>query len=251
MHDKLRDVAYAEVSVPQRRLLHRRIAQVMGSLNTHNLNSVSGLIATQYEHAGLFEQAVPYYQRASDVAASIYANDDAVELARRGVALLANLPQGVMRDSQELSLQLALYKLYLSVKGWTSVEAEEVIKRAALLSDKVGDVNQRFRTLFAAQTLYVVQARFEDEKNYAQIEQLYMQTQHMPPPDFAGINVAGAKMSMGKFDESRAWFEKIVAVRDVEYIRELQGLLGYNYLVMSLAWNAHTLWCLGYPSLCP
>ena len=69
----------------------------------------------------------------------------------------------------------------------------------------------------------------------------------MPPPDFAGINVAGAKLFMGKFNESRASFEKIVAVRDVEYIRELQGLLGYNYLVMSLAWNAHTLWCLGYP----
>src|SRR5262249_33288440 len=75
-HDKLREVAYAEISAPQRRLLHRHIAQALEALNTETLDPVSAQIAAHYEQAGLFEQALPYYQRAGAVAANVYANED-------------------------------------------------------------------------------------------------------------------------------------------------------------------------------
>lgn len=247
-HDKLREVIYSETSLPQRRLLHRRIAQALESLHSDELYSISSQVAAHYEQAGLFEQAAPYYQRAGSLAASIYANEDAINLFKRGINILEQLPTSVKRDRQELELQLALATLYRISKGWASPEEERVMSRVMVLSEKVGDVEQRIRTLFGLQTLYVVQARYEKvEHTYAQVEKIFFHTQGIPPPPFASINLAGAKLSMGQLIEAKELFEKITAIRDKKHILDLQESQGLNYLVHGLAWNSHALWCLGYP----
>ena len=129
-------------------------------------------MAAHYEQAGLFDQAIPYYQRAGSVASSVYANEDAIHLFTRGLELLEQLPASVKRDAQELNIQLALATLYRISKGWASPEEERVMNRAMVLSDKVGDVEQRIRALFGVQALYVVQAQYEKvERTYAQAEE--------------------------------------------------------------------------------
>src|SRR5438034_4210644 len=107
-HDKLREVAYAEISAPQRRMLHRRVAHALEALQAEDLDSVSGQLASHYERAGMIEQALPYYQRAAAVAQRVYANEDAISLLSRALELLELLPAGAKRDQQELGLHLAL-----------------------------------------------------------------------------------------------------------------------------------------------
>ncbi len=246
-HDKLREVAYAETSQPQRRLLHRRIACALEMLHTENLDPISARIAAHYEQAGLLEQALPYFQRAGSLAADVYANEDAIHLYNRGLELLKQLPASVKRDTQELSIQLALATLYRISKGWTSPEEERVINRAMVLSAKVGDAEQRIRTLFGVQALYVVQAQYEKvERTCAQVDQLYRQAQNTPPL-FAEIYLAGARLQMGQMVEAQELFEKIVTARDNKHTQELQESQDFNFLVHGLAWNSHALWCLGYP----
>ena len=246
-HDKLREVAYAETSLPQRRLLHRRIAHALETLHMEDLDPISARVAAHYEQAGLFEQAIPHYQHAGSIAAGVYANEDAIHLYTRGLELLKQLPASVKRDKQELNIQLALAALYRINKGWTSPEEERVITRAMVLSAKVGDIEQRIRTLFGIQSLYVVQAQYEKvERTYAQAEQLYRQAQ-ITPPRFAEIYLAGARLQMGQMVEARNLFEKIVSAHNDRHIQELQEAQGLNFLVHGLAWNSHALWCLGYP----
>ncbi|MCB0185263.1 MAG: hypothetical protein KDE31_13405, partial [Caldilineaceae bacterium] len=248
-HDKLREVTYAETSLPQRRLLHRRIAQALETVNPEERDPVSSQLAAHYEQAGLFEQAIPYYQQAGAVAAGVYANEEAINLYSRGLELLERLPVTGKRDVRELNIQLALATLYRISKGWASPEEERVMNRAMVLSDKVGTVEQRIHTLFGIQTLYVVQARYEQvEWAYAQAEKLFVQTQMTPPP-FTEIYLTGVKLLRGQMVEARELFEKIVAVRNDKHIQDLQESQGLNYLVHGLAWNAHGLWCLGYPQL--
>jgi predicted ATPase len=160
-HDKLREVAYAEISAPQRRLLHRRVAQALEAMYAEDLDSVSGQIASHYERAGMIEQALPYYQRAAAVARRLYANEDAISLLSRSLELLALLPVGAKRDRQELSLQLALAPLYQVTKGWTAPELESILDRALALCDTVGDDAQRAQTLNGLQSVYIVQAKLE------------------------------------------------------------------------------------------
>ncbi len=87
-HDKIREVAYGEMSAARRRLLHRRVAAALEAVYTQDLDAVSGQIAAHYERAGQAERAVAYYRRAADVARQVYANADAIEHYRRALTLL-------------------------------------------------------------------------------------------------------------------------------------------------------------------
>jgi DNA-binding SARP family transcriptional activator len=90
-HDRLREIAYTSLSAARRRLLHRRIAHVLVAMHQPMLDVVSGQVATHYELAGLPEVAVPYYQRAAEVAQRIYSNAEAIRYNRHTLALLEGL----------------------------------------------------------------------------------------------------------------------------------------------------------------
>jgi tetratricopeptide (TPR) repeat protein len=239
-------VAYAETSLPQRRLLHRRIAQALEALNADDLDAVSAQTAAQYEQAGLFEQALPYYQRAGQMAASMYANEDAIVSLRRALALLSHFPAEVKRDVQELGLQLVLSSLYSIARGWASPEVEHCLNRALILSDKVGDPEQRAQTLYGLQTLYAVQAQLEKIQSiHPEMHKLFVQTQGSLPPN-AGLMYASATFHSGHLLEGHKQFKNIVSVRDNRYFHNLLASEGWNYLVHGSAYLSHILWCLGY-----
>ena len=103
-HDKLRVVAYAQVSPARRRLLHRRVAETLARRHAGDLDAVSGQIAGHYERAGLAEQAISCYRRAAEAARYVYANEDAITYYQRGIVLLEAASPGV--GIQEMSARL-------------------------------------------------------------------------------------------------------------------------------------------------
>jgi predicted ATPase len=247
-HDKLREVAYAEISVPQRRMLHHRVAQALEAMHAEDLDPVSGQIASHYERAGRIEQALPFYRRAAAVAQRMYANEDAISLLSRSLELLELLPPGSKRDKQELSLQLALAPLYRVTKGWTALELERVLDRALALCDTVGDNAQRAETLYGLQSVYVVQARLEKVQVVSdELHILYQRSLDTAPPPFAGMMLAGARLHLGRITDANAQFAEVVAAHAPDQLLHLQESQGANYAALARAWQAHALWCLGYP----
>ncbi len=95
-HDKLREATYNSLSAARRRLLHKRVAGALvavytaqpGTRNALTLDAVSGQIATHYELAGDFAQAIDYYQQAAEAAHRLSANQEAVRVYRRAIALV-------------------------------------------------------------------------------------------------------------------------------------------------------------------
>ena len=248
-HDKLREVAYAEISVPQRHMLHRRVAQALEAMHADDLDSVSGQLASHYERAGMIEQALPSYQRAAAVAQRLYANEDAIALLSRSLELLELLPAGAKRDKQELSLQLALAPLYRVTKGWTAPELERVLDRALALCDTVGDDAQRTQTLYGLQSVWVVQAKLERVQQMVsdELQTLYQRSLGAEPPPFAGTMLAGARLHLGRITEANTQFAQIITAHDPDQLLHLQESQGSNYAAHARAWQAHALWCLGYP----
>lgn len=248
-HDRLRDVTYAEISAPQQRLFHRRIARALEELHSEDLDPVSAQIATQYEQAGTLEQAIPYYERAGSFAASVYANEEAINLLARGLELLTQLPPSANRDAQELKMQLVLAPLYTTTRGWPSPEVERSLTRALSLSDKVGDLARRAQTLYRLQTMYSVQGRFlKALEIYPEMHRLFVETQGTPPA-FDGVFYAIGRFHTGHILEARKLFEGIVAVRDDKHLRSLQASHSGNYLVQGHSYIAHASWLLGHPEV--
>jgi predicted ATPase len=246
-HDKLREVAYAEISAPQRRLLHRRVAQALEAMHADGLDPVSGQIASHYERAGMIEQALPYYQRAATEAQRVYANEDAISLLSRSLELLELLPAGAKRDKQELGLQLALAPLYRVTKGWTAPELKRVLDRAFALCDTVGNDAQRAQTLYGLQAVYVVQAKLEKVQVVADELQILYQGALGTAPLLAGMMLAAARLHLGRIAEANAQFAEIIATNDPDQILQILESQGWNCVIHSRAWQAHALWCLGYP----
>jgi predicted ATPase/DNA-binding SARP family transcriptional activator len=246
-HEKLREVAYAEMSAPLRRLLHKRIAEAVEALYSGNLDPLIGQIAVHYDHAGLPEKAVPYYNAAGAAAAAIYANEEAIALLRRGLELLPFIPEGQNRDSHELSLLIALTPPYRLTKGWTAPELSQVLNRALVLCDRARQPIQRAQILYGLQSLYVVEGKLETVRTtYEEVRQIYLQSQGTLPP-FSGLMVVGSRLHLGYIREARDGFDEIIASHQLEEIQNLQTSQGVNYLALAYSWNAHALWLLGLP----
>jgi DNA-binding SARP family transcriptional activator/predicted ATPase len=86
-HDRIREVAYGEISPMLRRHLHRRVAQALVDRHAHELDAVSGQIAAHYELAGDRAQALHFNERASTSALAQFAHTDATHYLTRALAL--------------------------------------------------------------------------------------------------------------------------------------------------------------------
>ncbi len=137
-HDKLRDVAYSEISPMQQRRLHRRIAEALEEIHAADLDPVSAQIAAQYERAGVLLPAVRYYQRAGAGAQRVYANVEAISLYYKGCALLAALPNHPAHAELELGLQVALVVPLATNAGYGSPDLMAACQRALSLATDLG-----------------------------------------------------------------------------------------------------------------
>ncbi len=92
-HDKIREVAYAQLSAARQRLLHRRVAEALEQVAQHATeHRLSGDLAAQLGHhyaaAGNGEKAVPYLLQAGDRAREVFAWQEAIEHYKYALALL-------------------------------------------------------------------------------------------------------------------------------------------------------------------
>jgi len=134
-HDKIREVAYLALSPAQRRRHHLHVAQALERLNSHELGPVSGQIASHFEHAGVADRAITWYQRAASAAQQLYANTEAVRLLDKARDLTGALPASAERDARELEILIALSGLLGVVEGLGSSHLAEVQGRALALTD--------------------------------------------------------------------------------------------------------------------
>jgi predicted ATPase len=246
-HDKLREVAYAEISAPHRRLLHKRIAQSLEAMRPDDLDAVSAQIASHYDRAGQAERAIPHYERAATVSQRIYANEDAIDLLLRALTLLDHLPGGMKRDRWELTLLLNLGAIYRVTRGWTAPELERLVDRTLVLCDRVGDDIQRMNALYGQESLLIVQARLERVQAVAdELQALYQRAQE-PAPPISRMMLAGARMHLGRLRESEEAFAQIIQNPSPNPGQPLEVVQGWNFEVHTRAWQAHALWLLGYP----
>ena len=246
-HDRIRDVAYAELSPVQRQRLHRHAAEALARHHAASLDAVQPQLAYHYEKAGLFAQAVESYLQAGGAAQQVFANARASELLVRGVALLEQLPATPQRDRQALSLYVALSASLQVTKGWTSLEMYEATHKAWQLSDTLNDWDQHFRqakTLFK----YHVVAGDLDQGGRAARHLLdiaeregfgaFLVTAHS---DQALIHLC-----RGNFELAQLHFEKSFAHYDPRQHRAHPFPFGGDD-AFPFVTQAHNLWLFGFP----
>jgi DNA-binding SARP family transcriptional activator len=89
-HEKLRALAYEEMSLARRRLLHRRLADALaGDARRHPPNALrAAQIAAHYRQAGRDDEAAAYFAQAGDLARALYAHQEALTYYQSALALV-------------------------------------------------------------------------------------------------------------------------------------------------------------------
>jgi hypothetical protein len=118
--------------------------------------------------AGMPDKAVGYRLKAGQQAVARGAMTEAVTQLKKGLNLLAGLPNGVERQQQELDLQMALSLAIHATEGYGSAAMEEIILRASSLAEELDKPECLVPLLYGKHWLHAGRAQFKLAQSIAE-----------------------------------------------------------------------------------
>jgi DNA-binding SARP family transcriptional activator len=137
-HDRIREVAYLELSPARRRQAHLLVARALERATAGDPAPVAAQVAAHHERAGQAAEAVAWYERAAAAAQRLPAYAEAVRLLERAVALLRAQPPTPAGLDRELALLTRLQGPLGVVDGYASARLAEVQRRGLELAGQLG-----------------------------------------------------------------------------------------------------------------
>jgi predicted ATPase len=206
------------------------------------------LLAHHYTEAGVNEQAVGYWHQAGKRATQRYANVEAMHYLTKGLEVLMTLPDSLERSRQELDIQIALGPVFMSVKGFASLDTERAYARARELCQQLGETSQFFPMLYGLFRFHMVRAELQRTRELA--EQLFSLAQRLQDPALLleAHRVMGQTMFwLGEMAPARAHSEQGMALYDPQKHRSHALVYGQDPGVACRSFAAWPIWMLGYP----
>ena len=136
-HDYIREVAYARLLPPRRRLLHGAVARAIETLYRHDLDPHAAALGRHYREAGLPAEAVPHLRRAAAVASGRGAHWDAVAQLEQTLAVLEGLPRQRAVLEQAIDVRFELSNCFSALGQF--VRQGEWAGAAARAAEALGD----------------------------------------------------------------------------------------------------------------
>jgi len=143
-HALIQDVTFQSLLMSTRRKYHKKIAQVMEQHFPDIAEAQPEVMGHHFMEADLTEQAIPYWQKAGEIAIRRSANLEAIghfKLALEKLKTLSDYPQCIRH---ELDLLTSLGPALMAIKGYASEEVEKTFARARELCQKLGETSQLF-----------------------------------------------------------------------------------------------------------
>lgn len=167
-HDKIREVAYRQVSAIRRRQLHRRVASALEHIHANEPESVSGQLAFHCERAGLVEKAVAWHQKTAEAAQQLFAFTEGISHLRSAIDLLDTLPEDDMRKVQKVDMLFSLSRSMVEVHGLAYVERDAPLLRAIALASSLEDSRPLLTVLINLSFFYLVRGERQKAQNLSE-----------------------------------------------------------------------------------
>jgi hypothetical protein len=142
-HALLQDTAYQSQLRGQRRERHARAAEVIEERFASIAAAEPEALAHHCVEGGLPERAAAHFERAGRAAIERYANAEAVDCLRRGLAQMALLPEDPARQQLEITLRVGLGGPLAALFGYDAAEVAQNYARLRELVDLVGEGPQQ------------------------------------------------------------------------------------------------------------
>jgi predicted ATPase len=201
-----------------------------------------------FEAARDHQRAADYFLVAAESAARIFAHQETVALARRGLALLQALPDTPERARRELPLQVTLGMQLQIVHGYAAPEAERTYTRAHALCEQVREAPPLFPVLRGLWAYYEVRSELGKSRELAErLFTLAQSTQDEAQLIQARQALVVTSFCLGDPAAARDHMEQGVARYDPRQHSRHAYIYGQDPGVACLAFGAVAVWLLGYP----
>ena len=133
-HELIARGVYNDISPLRRRVMHRRVAEMLEAAMGRDLSRAASLAhhATQSEDAGLAARAIV---SAGRLCLRFFANDDALALARKGLQLAASLP-----EAEQVRREIELHDILLAAGPLEDREA--AAQQYAAMAERALDLGE-------------------------------------------------------------------------------------------------------------
>jgi predicted ATPase len=248
VHVLYQNALYAMLRPTRRAALSAAVARVLLGYYGEKSTGVAAELAVLFEAARDFARATEYFQHAAQTATRVFASQEAIVLARRGLELLKLRPDLPESAERELLLQLTLGVPLAAIKGIGDPEVERVYLRARELCGRAGETPHLFPVLVGLWQCYLVRSDYQRARELG--EQLLSLAQNVGDPALlvqAHRILAELLQNQGEFVPAKEHFEQALALYDPQRHHALAFLSGYDPGVFCLSGAAYLLWDLGYP----
>jgi class 3 adenylate cyclase len=209
-HALMQDAAYGSLLRDRRRVLHLQVAETLES-DVAGATAEPELLAYHFAEAGVADRAIDYHLKAAERAIARCAIAEMVSHLRRGLGLLAALPDGPATRRRELALQAALGRGLIDNVGSANDEGHAAFVRARELCLELNETDLLLPILYGLQVYHFAQAEPEVVTRYArEILDLGARTGNRQAT-MLGERVGGsAYLLLGRFAESREAYENLL-----------------------------------------
>jgi predicted ATPase len=220
----------------------------MEALFLEDARDIAAELAMHFEQGADYKKAAEYLQQAADNAVRRFAYREAVVLSRRGLELLATLPETVERARQELSLQLTLGVPLIATEGHAAPDVGRVYLKARELYQRVGETPGVSEVLWGLRSFYTLRSELGMAREIG--EEFLRLAERLP---YSGLAMRGhwslesTFTHLGEFPLAMEHFEKALLLYDPERHLDDAFLYALNPGVAMKCLAAWALWFLGQP----
>jgi predicted ATPase len=158
VHAVYRHVLYERMSASRRIQLHQRIGGREEQLYGTRAGEIAAALAMHFEQAADHERAARYLLQAALNAMRRSAYREAISLSRRGVELVATLPNRDALAQLELSLHITLGVPLIATEGYAAPEVGRLYFKARLLCERLGTPPEVSQVLWGLWTFHMLRA---------------------------------------------------------------------------------------------
>jgi predicted ATPase len=250
VHGLYQNALHGSLRPTRRASLSAAVAQALaGYYGDKSMELLAGELALLWEAAREFGRAAACFLQAAQNAARLFANQEAVVLARRGLKLLEALPDGPEHAREELALQIALGPPLIATMGWTAPEVERTYTRARVLCQQVGETPQLFPALWGLWFFYLTSSEIQTGRELG--EQLLSLAEGSQDPALLlqAHHALGPTCQLaGDWVSAQSHLDRAIALYNPQQHRGHAFLYGgHDPGVCCLGHAAWSLWLLGYP----
>jgi DNA-binding winged helix-turn-helix (wHTH) protein/tetratricopeptide (TPR) repeat protein len=246
LHDLYQRVLYDRLSTSRRSRVHKRIAEFEVQASADHVRERAAELAVHFERGGDAASAIDHLKQAAGNALSRHALQEAIDLLRHALDLLATLPPSSARNESELALQMLLSTPLVMAKGYSAPEAAAAVARARELSQQMEQSPALLPALLGMARLHFTRAELHDAAALG--EQCVILSQHAPDPlplitdsVMTYLRYFRAELELACTHSDRA-----AAAYDVARHGSIALAYGDDPGVLCTAFGAWALWRLGY-----